>query len=91
MTYKKYTVNLNILKLRWALNLSQEEFSKRLNIKRAKLGAIEEKRAGIRLEMIFELIRLNYLSKEHVFDFMYNENFKPEPGVKFKKKVVQIQ
>jgi len=88
--YKNLIINQNLVKLRKAVGLTQEEFAITVKIKRSLLGAYEEMRAEVQSEVIFKCIKNGYLLKGQLFEFMFDSKFKPSPTKHYRKEWVQV-
>lgn len=64
--------------IRKELGYTQEEFGNILGVKRCTIGAYDEGRASIPLELIPKLMELGNIPTNKMFDFIYSENYKIE-------------
>ena len=79
----------NFLKLRKHIGLTQYGISKEIEITRSTVGAIEEGRAKVSVEIFFKLVEIGLLTNEEMFDFYFNPKFVPKTLVFFIKETVR--
>lgn len=68
--------NIRLKEIRKKLGYNQEYFAFELDIKRCTLGAYEECRAKVPVEIIVKAMELYSLPMEDMFDFIFDPNYK---------------
>lgn len=85
MSDKFLIPNHNFTKLRKEIGLTQQELSVVLKIKRSLIGAYDEQRAQINIEVIRTLISKGFLLPGQLHDFMFNKDYEPKPMKHYRK------
>lgn len=68
-------VNKRFKEIRKELGYTQNEYAEILGIKRCSVGAYEENRAMIPIELLPKLLELGDVKKENLYDFIFNEKY----------------
>lgn len=68
-------VNKRFREIRKELGYTQTEYAEILGIKRCSVGAYEENRAMIPIELFPKLMELGDVKKENLYDFIFNEKY----------------
>jgi DNA-binding XRE family transcriptional regulator len=69
-------VNQRFKEIRLELGYTQEEYGKVLGIKRSSVGAYEEFRALVPLDIIPKVMDLAQLPMEDMYDFLFDAGYK---------------
>lgn len=68
-------INQRFREIRLELGFTQEQYSKVLGIKRCTVGAYEEERAAVPLDLIPNVMQLGNLPMEDMYDFLFDPNY----------------
>lgn len=68
-------LNKRFKEIRKELGYTQTEYANIFGIKRCTVGAYDESRACIPIELIPKLMELGEVEKEKMYDFIFNENY----------------
>jgi DNA-binding XRE family transcriptional regulator len=68
-------INQRFKEIRQELGHTQEEYAKILGIKRCSVGAYEEYRALVPLDLIPKVMELGDLPMEDMYDFLFDSNY----------------
>lgn len=68
-------INQRFREVRQELGYTQEEFGKLLDIKRSSVGAYEEFRALVPLDLIPKVMDLAQLPMEDMYDFLFDSGY----------------
>lgn len=84
--YREYAVNKNLHKLRLRFNFSCLDISKFLETNIKNIGAYEEGRARVPIEIVKQLVDRGMIGKRDLYSFLYDPNFKKQLKPTKKKK-----
>ena len=68
-------INKRFKEVRKELSLTQEEYGKVLNIKRSSVGAYEEFRAIVPLDLVPKVMEIANLPMEDMYDFLFDAGY----------------
>ena len=68
-------INQRFKEIRKNLCMTQEEYAKVFNIKRCTVGAYEEFRALVPLDLVPKLMELAELPMEDMYDFLFDASY----------------
>ena len=68
-------INQRFKEVRQNLGYTQEEYGKVLNIKRCTVGAYEEYRAVVPVDLVPKMMELSELPMEDMYDFLFDANY----------------
>lgn len=73
--YNRRAINVNFMKVRYNLGVTQDVFGKSLNITRHVTQAYESGRCQPNLDTIKELFKIANIPKEDLYDFVFDCNY----------------
>lgn len=68
-------INQRFKEIRKELGYTQEEYAKLLNIKRCTVGAYEENRAMVPVDLVPKIMELGNLPMEDMYDFLFDAKY----------------
>lgn len=69
-------INQRFREIRQELGYTQEEYGKILGIKRCSVGAYEENRATVPIDLVPSVMDLGNLPMEDMYDFLFDPGYK---------------
>jgi len=69
-------INQRFREIRQELGYTQEQYGKILGIKRCSVGAYEEDRATVPIDLVPSVMDLGCLPMEDMYDFLFDPNYK---------------
>lgn len=69
-------INKRFKEIRKELGYTQEEFANILGIKRCSVGAYDESRALVPINLMPMIMELGNIPKEDMYDFLFEEDYK---------------